>query len=65
MGMNVIGEGIDIFGIPLVVLKGNFRLNAVLGALHINHFMDGFLLAVQELHKLGDTALVVEAVLDA
>ena len=59
--VNVISKGINILREAIVILQGDFDGHAVLDALDIDRLGEKHLTAlVQILHKLADTALVVE-----
>ena len=64
MGVDVVGEGEDIFRIPVVVLQGNVNVNSFLLSFQVDRFgMDGRLVLVQILDKRNDPPFVLELLL--
>ena len=60
-GRDVVDEGVDVFGIRVVVLHGDFHEDAVLHALGINRFREqNFLVVIQILDELAQPAFVEE-----
>ena len=60
-GIDVVGKGIEILGVGVVVLDGDFQGEIRLFDLHKDRLMEGRLGSVQMLHKGHDAALVPEA----
>ena len=63
VGVDVVGERIQRFGVAVVPLHGDFGVDAVLLAAHVDRLLvDRGLVRVQMLHERDDAAVVVELV---
>ena len=62
LSVNIINKAINIFLIAIIVLKGNFHHNIILGAIKINRlWIQNFLLLVEMLDKRTNTSIVMES----
>ena len=63
-GVDVVGEGVNVFVVAVVVLHGDFHRYAVFQPFHVNGFGEQhFLVLVQVFYEFPDATLVVEGTL--
>ena len=63
VGVDVVREGVDGFGIAVIPLQRDLRVDALAVALHVDRlFVDGALVLVQVLDERDDAAVVLELV---
>ena len=63
MGIDVVGEGEEIFGISIVVLKGDLHFDSVLLALDVDGFrMDTILILIEVFDEGENPSFIKEVV---